>query len=52
MRFRIAGLPIIVSGFVPGQEEGDVHYVLKHEASVYAPITWWHLPAKALLCIM
>jgi 1,2-diacylglycerol 3-beta-galactosyltransferase len=33
----IAGLPIIISGFVPGQEEGNVSYVLEHQAGAYAP---------------
>jgi len=33
----IAGLPVIISGFIPGQEEGNVHYVLEHQAGAYAP---------------
>jgi 1,2-diacylglycerol 3-beta-galactosyltransferase len=33
----IAGLPVIISGFIPGQEEGNVHYVLEHRAGAYAP---------------
>jgi 1,2-diacylglycerol 3-beta-galactosyltransferase len=32
----IAGLPVIISGFIPGQEEGNVHYVLEHRAGAYA----------------
>jgi 1,2-diacylglycerol 3-beta-galactosyltransferase len=32
----IAGLPVIISGFVPGQEEGNVDYVLEHKAGTYA----------------
>lgn len=32
----IAGLPVIISGFIPGQEEGNVQYVLKHQAGAYA----------------
>jgi 1,2-diacylglycerol 3-beta-galactosyltransferase len=33
----IAGLPVIISSFIPGQEEGNVHYVLEHGAGAYAP---------------
>jgi UDP:flavonoid glycosyltransferase YjiC (YdhE family) len=33
----IAGLPVIISDFIPGQEEGNVHYVLEHLAGAYAP---------------
>jgi 1,2-diacylglycerol 3-beta-galactosyltransferase len=33
----IAGLPVIISGFIPGQEEGNVGYVLEHQAGAYAP---------------
>jgi 1,2-diacylglycerol 3-beta-galactosyltransferase len=33
----IAGLPVIISGFIPGQEEGNIHYVLEHRAGAYAP---------------
>ncbi|NLX09345.1 MAG: glycosyltransferase [Chloroflexi bacterium] len=33
----IAGLPIVLSGAVPGQEEGNVSYVVDHGAGVYAP---------------
>lgn len=29
------GLPIILSGFIPGQEEGNVSYVLEHGVGVY-----------------
>jgi len=32
----IAGLPVIISGFIPGQEEGNVDYTLQHDAGVYA----------------
>jgi 1,2-diacylglycerol 3-beta-galactosyltransferase len=32
----IAGLPVIISSFIPGQEEGNVDYVLKHQAGAYA----------------
>ena len=30
----ISGLPIILSGFIPGQEEGNVDFVVRHEAGV------------------
>ena len=33
----IAKLPVIISGFIPGQEEGNVRYVLEHQAGAYAP---------------
>ncbi|MBN1202148.1 MAG: galactosyldiacylglycerol synthase [Anaerolineae bacterium] len=33
----IAGLPIVLSGAVPGQEDGNVTYVIENEAGVYAP---------------
>jgi 1,2-diacylglycerol 3-beta-galactosyltransferase len=33
----IAGLPVIISSFIPGQEEDNVRYVLEHQAGVYAP---------------
>jgi 1,2-diacylglycerol 3-beta-galactosyltransferase len=32
----IAGLPIIISGYIPGQEQGNVDYVLENEAGAYA----------------
>ncbi len=32
----ICGLPIILSGFIPGQEEGNVEYVLKSGAGLLA----------------
>jgi 1,2-diacylglycerol 3-beta-galactosyltransferase len=32
----IAGLPVIISSYIPGQEEGNVRYVLEHEAGAYA----------------
>ncbi len=32
----IAGLPIIISGYIPGQERGNVDYVLENEAGAYA----------------
>ena len=32
----IAGLPMIISGYIPGQERGNVDYVLENEAGAYA----------------
>jgi 1,2-diacylglycerol 3-beta-galactosyltransferase len=32
----IARLPVIIFGFIPGQEEGNVRYVLEHRAGAYA----------------
>ena len=33
----MAGLPMILSDAIPGQEEGNVSYVTSHQAGVYAP---------------
>lgn len=33
----IAGLPMVISGAVPGQEAGNVRYIVEREAGVYAP---------------
>lgn len=33
----VAGLPMIISGFVPGQENGNVDFVVENGAGVYAP---------------
>jgi 1,2-diacylglycerol 3-beta-galactosyltransferase len=33
----LAGLPIILSGAVPGQEDGNIEYVVRSGAGVYAP---------------
>lgn len=33
----IAGLPIVLSGAVPGQEEGNVRYVVENGAGIYTP---------------
>jgi len=33
----IAGLPMVLSGAIPGQEEGNVTYVVEHGAGVFAP---------------
>lgn len=32
----IAGLPVIIYSYIPGQEEGNVQYVLDHQAGAYA----------------
>lgn len=32
----ITGLPVIISGYVPGQEAGNVQYVLENNAGAYA----------------
>jgi 1,2-diacylglycerol 3-beta-galactosyltransferase len=32
----IAGLPVILSSYIPGQEEGNVSYVLEHNAGAFA----------------
>ncbi|MEZ4861353.1 MAG: glycosyltransferase [Caldilineaceae bacterium] len=52
----ISGLPIILSGFIPGQEEGNIPYVVDHGVGVYCktPVEigalvrhWFHQnPAK------
>jgi 1,2-diacylglycerol 3-beta-galactosyltransferase len=33
----IAGLPIVLSGAVPGQEDGNIPYVVDNGAGAYAP---------------
>jgi len=33
----IAGLPTLIYGFIPGQEEGNIRYVQEHSAGAYAP---------------
>ena len=33
----VAGLPMIISGKVPGQEDGNVDYIIDNGAGVYAP---------------
>src|SRR5258708_755700 len=33
----IAGLPMILSGAIPGQEDGNVTYITSNQAGVYAP---------------
>lgn len=33
----VAGLPMVLSGAVPGQEAGNIGYVIEHGAGVYAP---------------
>lgn len=31
------GLPVVIFDYIPGQEAGNVQYVLEHEAGAYAP---------------
>lgn len=33
----IAGLPVVLSGAVPGQEDGTADYIVAHHAGAYAP---------------
>jgi 1,2-diacylglycerol 3-beta-galactosyltransferase len=33
----IAGVPIVLGGAVPGQEEGNITYVVRNDAGVWAP---------------
>ncbi|MBN1991705.1 MAG: glycosyltransferase [Anaerolineae bacterium] len=33
----VAKLPLILFDYIPGQEEGNVHYVVQHHAGVYVP---------------
>ncbi len=34
------GLPVLLSGYIPGQETGNVPYVLKHGAGLYVEDPW------------
>lgn len=51
------GLPILLSGYIPGQESGNVPYVLKHGIGVYVEDPWqiaevvsgWFGPQRAVL---
>lgn len=53
----ITGLPIIISGYIPGQEKGNVDYVLDNNAGAYAEepteiaklVDTWLQPNNALL---
>lgn len=36
----IAGLPLLLSGYIPGQETGNVQYVRENMAGAYARTTW------------
>ncbi|MBI3732411.1 MAG: glycosyltransferase [Chloroflexi bacterium] len=31
----VCGLPIVISGYVPGQEEGNVRYIVNHQAGYF-----------------
>ena len=33
----IAGIPMIISDAIPGQEDGNIRFVIENEAGVYAP---------------
>ena len=33
----VVGLPVIIYGFVPGQEEGNIGYISEHGAGAYTP---------------
>ena len=56
----ISGLPIILSGYIPGQEEGNVHYVVGNGAGVLASdceeisrlVVEWFDPANPTLAQM
>ncbi|MCA9975849.1 MAG: glycosyltransferase, partial [Anaerolineales bacterium] len=56
----ISGLPIIISGYIPGQERGNVDYVLENEAGAYAEepaaiaelVDTWLQPGNMLLMQM
>lgn len=43
----IAGLPMIISDAIPGQEEGNIHHVVEHNAGAYAPKP--HLVAETVV---
>ena len=56
----ISGLPIILSGFIPGQEEGNVPYVVENDAGAYstqptaiaAIVARWFGPEREHLGVM
>jgi 1,2-diacylglycerol 3-beta-galactosyltransferase len=33
----VSGLPLFVTSYVPGQEEGNVHFILEHKVGWYVP---------------
>lgn len=53
----IAGLPPLIFGYIPGQEQGNVRYVLEHQAGAYAEtpgkiaqmVSRWMDPHNSLL---
>ena len=55
--YFIAGLPVIISSYIPGQEEDNVRYVLEHQAGAYATdpleiadiVRNWFLPGDLVL---
>jgi 1,2-diacylglycerol 3-beta-galactosyltransferase len=56
----VCGLPLVLSGYVPGQETGNVAYVLDHGVGVYKPdpveiaatVRRWLAPGSAELARM
>lgn len=56
----ISGLPIVLSGFIPGQEEGNVPYVVDNGVGEYSPnpreiaaiVARWFGPGRASLPVM
>jgi 1,2-diacylglycerol 3-beta-galactosyltransferase len=56
----IRGLPILLSGYIPGQEEGNVPYVVENEVGVFArqpaaiaaQVSRWFGPERAELARM
>ena len=58
--YNLAGLPLILSGAVPGQEEGNVRLVVEGGAGVWAPnpaqvaalVGLWTGPEQELLVRM
>jgi 1,2-diacylglycerol 3-beta-galactosyltransferase len=56
----ISGLPILLSGFIPGQEEGNVPYVVDHGVGAYTPdpteiaatVSRWFGPDQDKLAVM
>jgi 1,2-diacylglycerol 3-beta-galactosyltransferase len=56
----IRGLPILLSGYIPGQEEGNVPYVVDNQVGVFASepaaiaaqVARWFGPDRAALALM
>lgn len=55
-----SGLPMVLSGFIPGQEEGNVEYVVQHGVGSYSPnpneiaktVSGWLQPGNLELAAM